>query len=200
MTYTPSPTFTPTVTRTPGPTETPGANCPNVVQNASFEVPGADQGDAPPWVFPSRNTRRSNFRPAHSGEWYAFLGIPTTLADDRPSFTSAWQVVDVPANASQVWLTYSYWPGSQDNNVEDDQQMAIVYKGDVADGYPVNLGVLMRENRDAPGWETQSFDLLTALREDVRGQRISLYFTVYNNGDGQRSWLYLDDVNLAVCR
>ena len=29
---------------------------------------------------------------------------------------------------------------------------------------------------------------------------VPVVFTVFNNGDGQRSWLYLDDVSLEVCR
>ncbi|MCW5849001.1 MAG: hypothetical protein KIT87_02870 [Anaerolineae bacterium] len=195
-------TITPTRTATVPPTitPTPGAACLNLLQNSSFETAGSTSGEAPPWIFPGQLSRRSGFRPAHSGQWYAFLGIPTQNPDDRPTFASVWQVVRVPADAREVRLRYWYWPGSQDNNVDDDQQMAMIYKGNVADGYPVNLGVLMRENRDGTGWEERSFDLLTSLRDDIRGQTVSVYFTVFNNGDGQRSWLYLDDVSLEVCR
>ncbi|NLE75329.1 MAG: hypothetical protein GX605_01080 [Chloroflexi bacterium] len=33
-----------------------------------------------------------------------------------------------------------------------------------------------------------------------RGQTVKLALEVWNNGDGQRSWMYVDDVQLTVCR
>lgn len=171
----------------------------NVVSNASFETGGPGATDAPPWSF-SNGSGRSTFREAPDGEWYAYSGRDPNLTDSAPLFSSVWQVVDVPNDANELYLRFHYWPQTQDANVENDQHMVIVYKGDISQGYPYNLGMLVKENINASGWEERTFNLLTALREDVRGQRITVYFSTYNDGNGRRSWMYLDNVRLLACR
>jgi bacillopeptidase F (M6 metalloprotease family) len=43
-------------------------------------------------------------------------------------------------------------------------------------------------------WQAARFDLTSH-----RGQTVVVYFNTYNDGDGRRSWMHVDDVRLDVC-
>ena len=109
-------------------------------------------------------------------------------------------MVTIPPDATQVTLGYWYWPDTERYNLTDNAQIAAIFKGDVGAGGAETLRTLMRENTSATGWQYRSFDLLRELPDDIRGQQVTVYFSVYNDGQSNRSWMYLDDVNLNVCR
>ena len=54
--------------------------------------------------------------------------------------------------------------------------------------------ILQRVRQNDPGWVQAVVDLTP-----FRGQSLVLYFNVYNDGNGLRTWQYLDDVEIGVC-
>jgi hypothetical protein len=52
----------------------------------------------------------------------------------------------------------------------------------------------MRQVQTDGQWRHMTFDL-----SPYRGRRIVLYFNVINDGNGQRTWMYLDDVSVNLC-
>jgi hypothetical protein len=56
------------------------------------------------------------------------------------------------------------------------------------------VAVLRSVRRNNNAWIEELVDLTP-----YRGQSLVLYFNVYNDGNGQRTWQFLDDVQIAVC-
>jgi len=104
-----------------------------------------------------------------------------------------WQSVAVPADATSAVLSFWYWPWSQDA-IAYDWQMVQVRDAD----FNV-LETLMLVNETSSGgdpWRHRAFDLT-----HYAGQTIYIYFAVRNDGvGGLRTFMYLDDVSLEVCR
>ena len=54
----------------------------------------------------------------------------------------------------------------------------------------------MKLNSNTQTWSQVAYDLSA-----YRGQTIVLYFNAYNNGWGnERTWMYVDDVQVIACR
>jgi hypothetical protein len=175
-TPTPTPTTTPTppgaITVTPQPST-------NLLVNGGFET---DQG----WVFgdtPIRGEYQTNV--VHSGNRAALVGA---VSGPEPfSFSSVWQRVTIPPEASQVTLNAYVYPVSQNLASGDKQNIMILNN---------NFRVMRKLSEDlsnSQAWEARSYDL-----SDLAGQTIYVYFSVLNRGrTGQLSAMYVDDVSLT---
>ena len=110
---------------------------------------------------------------------------------DVLAFSSVWQDITVPADASSVNLTFRYKLISRGQQTFDEAKFVLL---NPADGSI--LAVPWREKQDtAGGWEEVSIDLTTL----TRGKTVRLYFGVVNDGNGNPTAMYLDDVRLMVC-
>lgn len=203
VTDTPTPTATsivpptdtppawPTATPTPFPTPVDGA-CRELLTNGGFEsgVAGWMLGDNP---VPPRVTLD---RP-HSGYQSLLLGLrPPT--PDVYTYSSARQGVYIPTDARQAILTFWYWPATEERGAAiDDRQQVLIYVGDISQRH---LGaVILNDKSNTRSWTMLRLDLLDLL--PARGRTIYLYFNVINDGDdGRRTWMYLDDVSLRICK
>ncbi len=175
ITPTPEPGVTPTTAPEPTVTPPPGGGG-ELLTNGGFE---GDEG----WTFgdtPIRGATEGDV--TLSGSQAARLGIVS--GRDAYSFSSVWQQVTIPAEASQVTLTANVYPLSQDN-FGDAQYISIL------DSNFQNLRPLSQDLSDSQAWERRAFDL-----SDLSGQTIYIYFTVFNDGDGRPSGMYVDDVSL----
>ena len=213
-TFSPTPTITPTATSTPVPTATPvppptptpqtptitptptlsptpwPAWCRNIVRNPDFE---SDEG----WQLP-----RTRLWPAYVGP-FAFpnggrphsfqraVRLGATAPIDPPSYSSASQLITLPADARTITLEYWVWTFSQDDNGGDRQEVLLLD--------PETRRVRVRVWQAIPAqnarkWERHTFDLTP-----YRGQSFILYFNVYNEGDNRVSAMFLDDVRVWVC-
>ena len=188
-TSTPSPTPTPppTWTKTPGPTDTPTLGptptpaCANLARNPSFTETGhweTDLNDA----YPARYSDAI----ARSGGRSLLLGIHNE--PNAASFSSAWQLVDVPAQAAEVRFSFWYYPVSTDT--EHDRQYVLVL--DERDAF---LGQVLWGGLSGERWIFSGEHDLTHLA----GRRLKLYFGVRNDGHGGSAAMYVDDVALDVC-
>jgi len=213
-TDTPTPTLTPTATPTPiippvtGPTDTP-TSTPTLTPTATPTTVSPPSGDTPTptntpvsppagelllnggfegdegWVFgdtPIRGGYDTSL--VHSGSRAARLGA--TSGPDKFSFSSVWQRITIPAEASQVQLSAYVYPLSQDQ-YSDIQTIAIL------DQRFKLLRTLSQDLSSSQTWEARTYDL-----SDLRGQTVFIYFSVFNRGrTGRLSAMYVDDVSLT---
>ena len=197
-TFTPTPTFTGepidehdgdlvtpgpepiTPTSTPTSPDVPSVSGDNLLTNGDFE---SDQG----WEFGDTPLRGSYAgEVVLNGSRSASLG---STERNAYSFSSIWQPVTLPAEASQVTLTANIYPIGPDQGGSDVQFIAVLdSRFRVIRQLSVGLS-------NAQAWERRSFDL-----SDLRGQSIYLYFSVFNDGQGSPSTMYVDDVSLNWTR
>jgi hypothetical protein len=196
----------------PGPGPAPGKNCTDLIDNGGFE---GDTG----WHMPV-TPHKANYTTAdkHSGARSMRLGIEPGDPDVF-SFSPAYYKVSVPANATSVTLgfwakrltedppkvpldptTDLYDPGEIIQEIYDwktksqrawyDRQELMILQQDCFNW----LATLMRELSNDGVWTQYSYDLSA-----FAGQDILVYFNVINNGDGERTWMYVDDVQAQAC-
>jgi len=114
------------------------------------------------------------------------LGI--TDQTDAYSYSTISQQVAIPFDASYAILSFWCYPLSQDV-IEHDWQEALVLDANYFPLYEV-----MKVNSNSQTWTYHAFDLMP-----YRGQIITIYFNVYNDGgSGLKTAMYLDDVSVAV--
>ena len=179
-------------------------NCAEGIRNGGFEENTA-------WTFPiTASTAGYSTAQKHSGQRSARFGLlPGTVlaspaglgAPERnlageyaplgASYSSGYQTVRIPADVASATLSFWYRSGSVDP-ANDFQRVMLLRPG----SYSL-LKVLMRVAENNQVWRQMTFDLNV-----YRGQDVVVYFEVYNNSTGAegRSWMYLDDVSLALCR
>lgn len=124
--------------------------------------------------------------PVHAGAFAIRLGISTganTLA-----YSTAYQMVTLPATAEQILLTYWERPGVTGDS--GDYREVIALRTD----FTVLRSLSRQTGAGNDQWAQRTFDLT-----DLAGQSIVLYFNVYNNGSGATLVNYLDDLALQSC-
>jgi serine protease len=175
----PTPTFTPTP---PTPTATPPPVSGDLIVNGGFEAEGG-------WIF-SLTAYPAGYstQVVHSGARSARLGIVDGI--DRFSYSSAWQVVTIPAGARRATLTYWVYPISADI-FPRDQQLVLVLN----ERFQI-ISYAERTLSDARQWIQRSYDMTP-----FAGRSIIVYFGVVNRGyTGRPSAMYVDDVALTFER
>ncbi len=114
------------------------------------------------------------------------LGI--TDQADAYSYSTISQQVAIPFDASYATLSFWYYPLSQDV-IQHDWQEALILDANFR-----QLAEVMKVNSNSQTWTYHTFDLLP-----YRGQVITIYFNVHNDGGGNlKTAMYLDDVSVAV--
>ncbi|MCS7222237.1 MAG: hypothetical protein RML36_16085 [Anaerolineae bacterium] len=187
-TLTPTPTSTPPppVTLTPTPTFTsiPG-DCYELLDNGGFET------DATWQLLPTRlwPTYAGSPNPVHSGLRSVMLG--NRPLPDAVSYSSIRQETVIPLDAQTAFIRFWYWAQSDDTDGGDRQQLSLLDPVTY-----VRIRDLWRPSplRNEQSWRLEEIDLTP-----YRGQDILVYFNVYNDGDGKRTVLFLDDVTLQAC-
>lgn len=194
-TSTPSATPTP-VNQTPSPTFTPGPTAEvcvginNLVRNGGFE----ENGD---WIIgldpypPSYDTGER-----FSGGRSMRLGVPSNaITPNVPTYSSVRQMITIPSNAINSTLYYQIKsrtdqaPDPHPSNVSDRQELILLNPdlSTLSDPYPD------RVLSNANSWELRQKDLTGYV-----GKTFFIYFNVYNDGNGARTWAYLDEVRLCI--
>ncbi len=186
-TSTPTSTATPTATATPTPWPEP---CQDLIQNPGFE--SRDGWDLPNTPYRSAYVDASGFPSGagpKEGQWALRLG--TIQPGDPRSYSSARQVVTLPANATMARLEFWRWTFSTDTDGGDRQELMLL---DPATEQVVAVLWRARPAENHRAWEQMVLDLL-----NYRGGRYILYFNVYNDDDVHVTAMYLDEVHLIVC-
>ena len=127
-------------------------------------------------------------------------------SDNRTSYSSARQLVTIPAEAISATLRFWFYPTSgepatlglpapplantlQATTLAGDAQYVLVL-----DEYGRRIDTLLWQRTNDRQWTLYQFDLMPCA-----GQTIKLHFGVYNDGWGGVTAIYLDDVSLEVC-
>jgi hypothetical protein len=166
-------THLPIVLQTSGGT-TP--ECWDIVRNGGFESSTA-------WIVnpPTRTVDTYVTAPVYAGLQSAAVGH-----DDAP-YSSVRQQTTIPSGASATLRIWHY-PLSEGNDPQDIQYVSV---WDEFGGrhYP------LLANSDDRAWQQLVFDL-----SDFAGQRISIVIGATNDGDGNLTRAYVDEIELEVCR
>ena len=216
-TPTPTATLTPAPTATPTPTSTPlPPSCSQIIVNPGFEYDGA-------WSMlgakPGRYTTLDRYAGLRSG----LMGILPGETDFE-AHSSIFQQITIPADARSATLRFWYKPFAQaphagdptaydwtgfapgkevrsadlpavvdgkPNWAYDDWQFALIRYGYLGQQW----AYVLMTNSNAGVWMERTYDLMP-----WRGQDIWVHFEVRNDGDGARSWMFVDDVTVTVCR
>lgn len=185
-TLTPTATMTPTATPTFTPLPTLPADCEDLIVNGGFKVDGN-------WTLGPLATATGS--PVHSAARSMRLGRPPEAGSDGDAtYSSVRQLVTIPAGADVVSLRWWHHTGSE--------EPANAAPGDTADRQEVILlgpeeqvlAILQRVRRNDGVWLEEAADLTA-----YTGQSVYVYFNVFNDGNGLRTWMHLDDVRLHVC-
>ena len=175
---------------TPVPTVPAGCTF-DTIQNGGFEVDGFWLfGDSP--VLPAYNSTVTH-TPLRSMR----LGIDPAMGggvQNHKAFSSIRQPFQIPMTASisqlRWWNFYRTEEGQTDSpGIADDKQQVVLLNPDLT-----TVAVLRSVRRNTGIWQEELVDLTP-----YRGRPLLLYFNVYNDGNGLRTWQYLDDVVIIAC-
>jgi hypothetical protein len=165
-----------------GPSALPATaqDCADLIADGGFETGGVWQFGATP-VLPEYVTDT-----VHTGDRSLALGI--TRGANTQSYSSARQVVMIPAGATQAGLSFWVYAevGAQPGA---DKMQLLLLKPDGA-----TLAILWTASTNNPNWSQLTYDL-----SPWRGQVVQVYFNVINDGAGGTTGMFLDDVSLGVC-
>ena len=129
------------------------------------------------------------------GAWSLRLGNPPGSGTQNiVSYSSVRQLIQLPAGAGSASLRWSHLLRSQEAattspSLASDRQELILLTSSLA-----TEAILYRSRAESATWATETVDLTPYL-----GGSYYLYFNVYNDGNGQRTWMSLDDVQVHVC-
>ncbi|NOX63981.1 MAG: hypothetical protein GXP42_18870 [Chloroflexi bacterium] len=176
----PPPTETPTLTPAPPPGP---VTCKECLKNTSFENWKA-------WYF-GKTKQKGGYSgaQAHTGLRSARLGNVNPEAPNYKSYSSLRQRVTIPRGKYRT-AELRFWHYTISDGDPGDRQELIIL--DARTGR--TLEVLWRVNRNDREWREEVFDLTRYM-----GRSIIIYFNVYNNGEGGRAAMYVDDVTLGIC-
>jgi len=128
----------------------------------------------------------SNAR-AHAGIYSARLGTVGTSGVEPSGDSSIVQSVAIPATATKATMTFWYWAATTDSITYDWQEAQIRNSSGAI------LAQVLRTASNAQNWTQVSFDATA-----YKGQTVQLWFNVHQDGYGDLTYMYLDDVSLAV--
>ena len=202
-TATGTPTATSTVTSTPTnalsplptavpptvtPVPTPPSGCVNIIRNPGFESDSdwiCGESPVPPYYAGSQ--RQDGIRSMLLGH------PPEAGGNDKVTYSSVRQLVTIPSNVSTAqlrwWRLYQtqQTPDPNPSGQSDRQEVILLTTGGKV------IKILQRMLRN-DSWQQDVIDLSA-----YRGQTFYIYFNVFNDGNGARTWAYLDQVELLVC-
>jgi hypothetical protein len=173
--------------------------CTDRITNGGFENSTA-------WEIPgSRSPADFTTEVAHSGGRSMRTGI-TAAMPHRSSYSSARQLVNLPAGSTSALLEFWLYPRSNETQHQLPSLALPIFglpnaplAGDVQfvailDDSNQLLEYLIYQRTNTQAWEYHAFDVSSHI-----GTPIKVQFTTYNDGLSGYTSLYVDDVSLKVC-
>jgi len=164
---------------------TPPPPCEEKVCNGGFETVAC-------WtISPTPRPAAYSSVRSNTDAWSMRLGI--TDQSDTYSWSSTRQQVTIPWNAASATLSFWYYPICHDTYPYDWQEV-IIYDSIMSE--PPLAWAMPKVCSNSQTWmHVPDFDLMP-----YKGQTITLYFNVKNDGVGNlKTAMYLDDVSVQVC-
>jgi hypothetical protein len=169
------------VTTTTAPTTTTLAPPTQLVVNSGFETASFS-----PWVAGGGAPAPAIvYGAGHSGNYSALLGS----AGPPEPYGDSWvyQTITIPSTVSKATLSFWYWASTTDTVTYDWQQAQI------RNSSGSTLVPLFKTASNARTWTKFTYDL-----SSYRGSTIQLWFDVHQDGYGDPTAMYLDDVTVAT--
>ena len=163
------------------PPENRSASCQQLDVNGGFERMRI-------WQIP--NTRvlaKYSNEAAHSGAMSMRMGL---AIDQVETHTIVEQTVSLPDEANSAEISFWYLPQS-DDQFGGDLIALQLYDTAITAPYETHRLQLVNDGE----WLNATFDLTNYI-----GERFELYFVVVNDGDERPTLVYLDDIEIKVCR
>lgn len=184
----PFPTVTPTFPPMPATPSPVPAGCVDILANGDFEWNGA-------WLFGDTALRpfyAGPPSPVFSGSRSMALGAVLSNAPSNvASFSSIQQSVTLPAAAQTARIRFQVFPNSNAAAGGLNRQELVLLD-------PLNfeqtIDVPWRVTENGNQWQLVERDLTRYL-----GRTLTIYFNARNAGDGTRTGMYLDQVQMLVC-
>jgi hypothetical protein len=187
-TFVPFPTATPTFVPSPGTPSPIPPDCVDILTNGDFEWDGA-------WLF--GDTTIPPFyagapHPVFSGSRSMALGavLPSAPAN-VPAFSSIQQSITLPTTAQTARIRFQVLPSSNASPGGLNRQELVLLD-------PLNfsetIDVPWRVTLNSSQWQLVDIDLTRFL-----GRTVTVYFNARNAGDGTRTSMFLDQVQVLVC-
>ncbi|HWQ46253.1 MAG TPA: carboxypeptidase regulatory-like domain-containing protein [Longilinea sp.] len=177
----------------------------SLILNGSFESDTA-------WIFPDTEyTGGYSTQQAHTGGRSARVGI-ITPADNKYSYSSVYQAVNIPSSLSEVTLNCFLYTKSTEAKLQSDVSItqrgirpeAVIMAYDmqyvmILDANYNILATLWSSKTNNPTWVQHTFDLSDYISlSSIKGKTIYVYFGAYNDGYGGVTGMYVDDVTLRI--
>jgi hypothetical protein len=180
-------TSTVTVTGTSGSTTksttitlTVTAQSTQLIQNGGFETGTLANWTAGGVYLPFTTTVQK-----HSGAYSAQLGASSGSEPNGNS--SLYQTIAIPSTATKATLTFWYWPSTTDTITYDWQE------AQVQNSSGATLAQILKVASNTQVWTQVTYDLTI-----YKGQTIRVYFNDHQDGFGDLTYMYLDDVSVTV--
>jgi hypothetical protein len=159
----------------------PPVPCQELIVNGGFE-------ERRGWVLPvtTFSARYRLQQPIYAGAASLQLGIPE-MNRNRFSYSTAYQWITLPVNASKITLRAQVWRGGPGPSERDMHYLWVTTVRD-------RDYVVFQSRVNPRAWEEVTYDLTP-----LKGQRVRLLFGVYNNGLRGKSEMYVDEVSIRAC-
>jgi Bacterial Ig domain/Transmembrane protein 131-like N-terminal len=151
-----------------------------LLQNGGFETGNLTNWSAAGVYLPFVLTGHS-----HSGDYSAQLG--SRLEPKPKGDSSLYQTIAIPSTVTSATLTFWYWPSTFDT-IQHDWQEA-----QVQNSSGTMLAQIMKVCSNSHTWTQKTFDLTP-----YKGQTIRIYFNDHEDGVGDLTYMYLDDVSVVT--
>jgi hypothetical protein len=132
--------------------------------------------------------------PTRSGVWAVQMGNPTSSTNPASiqAYSTVRQTVTIPVNATSAQLTFWVWTMTEANPGNDRQEALLLTPG--ASVLSASPGAVWSELANSGAYRQITVDV-----SSQRGRTMDLTFSVYNDGVGGRTWMFVDDVQLIIC-
>jgi hypothetical protein len=151
-----------------------------LIQNGTFET-----GTLANWTTGGAAVPTASTVQKHSGSFSAIDGASSGGEPNGDDFL--YQTITIPSTATKATLTFWYWPATTDTITYDWQE------AQVQNSSGTTLAQVMKVCSNTQTWTQVTYDLTT-----YKGQTIRIYFNDHQDGFGDLTYMYLDDVTVTV--
>jgi len=169
-----------TVTHTATISLTVTAPSTQLIQNGGFETGTLANWTTGGVVAPAISTVQK-----HSGTYSVLDGASSGSEPNGDDFL--YQTITIPSTATKATLTFWYWPSTTDTITYDWQE------AQVQNTSGTMLAQIMKVCSNAQAWTQVTYDLTP-----YKGQTIRIYFNDHQDGFGDLTYMYLDDISVNV--
>jgi VCBS repeat-containing protein len=151
-----------------------------LIQNGGFETGTLANWTPGGVVSPTISTVQK-----HAGSYSALAGASSGSEPNGNDFL--YQAITIPSTATKATLTFYYWPATTDTITYDWQEAQVQNSSGTV------LAQIMKVCSNAQAWTQVTYDLTS-----YKGQTIRIYFNDHQDGYGDLTYMYVDDVSVNV--